>query len=98
MHRDICQAADMTLQAVETGPVMTQNSLSIRVSEGCGVDQDFAVAVDLYRCASDAGYMGAHVNPGRCYEKGKGVSMDVCKAVELYRRNRCRSRRRVHLP
>ena len=52
---------------------------------GCGVAQDDAEAVRLWRLSAAQGNAIAQFNLGYMFENGKGVAQDRAEAIRLYR-------------
>ncbi|CAN0267370.1 unnamed protein product, partial [Discosporangium mesarthrocarpum] len=63
-----------------------QNYLGVMYLEGRGVVRDTVEAFRWFWQSSRQGYPQGCQNMAMCYEAGIGVTKDVAKAVELYRR------------
>ena len=66
--------------------VSAQTDLGYCYSEGLGVEQDRAAAVEWFRKAAKQGYVYAQTNLGICYYEGLGVERDYAAAVKWYRK------------
>lgn len=73
-------------EAALAGNPAAQFEVAARYTEGRGVQQDLAAAVDWYRRAADAGLPAAQYRLGSLYEKGQGVARDAKVAADWYRR------------
>jgi TPR repeat protein len=73
------------LRACDGGALTGCTNLGVMYSDGRGVTQNAARAVELLRRACDGGDMFGCTNLGVIYSDGRGVAQDAARAVELYR-------------
>ncbi|PZQ65608.1 MAG: hypothetical protein DI570_01115 [Phenylobacterium zucineum] len=74
------------LPAAQGGDAKAQAYVGRIHAEGFDRAPDFTQAAVWYQKAADQGYAPAMIDLGQLYERGQGVSKDVVKAVNLYRR------------
>jgi TPR repeat protein len=52
--------------------------------KGNGVEQDYEMAIHLYKQAAEQGYIGAKIDLGNLYRYGIGVEQDYEKAQHYF--------------
>ncbi len=70
----------------EQGDAEAQYNLGVMYTNGQGVPQDDAEALQWYRKAAEQGNAGAQYNLGVTYNNGQGVAQDYAEAAKWYRK------------
>jgi hypothetical protein len=73
-------------QFADTGDPATEVRLALMYEEGKGVSKDCSKALDLYRKASEKGFVQAEFNLGRVYYEGKCVSQNYSEAARWFQK------------
>ena len=76
------ETIDLLIKRVDVGDAEAIFNLGSYYSRGiCGLPQDFNKALELNHQAAELGHVGACYNIGRAYQEGRGVEIDIKKAV-----------------
>ena len=73
-------------ECAEEDDIFSLLYLAWRYNAGRGVAKDKKKAIELFKRASDLGYIKAMYNLGVCYAKGDGVTQDKKNAIEIWQR------------
>ena len=71
-------------KAIDGGSVLGYYGQALLYLNGCGVDRDYAKAMELAQKAADGGADIGYVMLGNMYKNGNGVDQDGKKALEYY--------------
>src|SRR5206468_3969014 len=74
------------IKLADQGDTLAQLALGIKYSNGDGVPQDYAEAMNWFRKAADQGEPLAELKVGVMYEKGQSVFQDYAEAMKWYRK------------
>lgn len=75
---------NVLLKAIEYGDLDAINTYAYIHEYGIGTPENYKIAIKYYNMGLEKGYDFSMINLANCYENGKGVTVDVLKAKELF--------------